>query len=157
MDMLQLPPTVVLRARNPFIQNCRNCSAALPPGRSAQCRLGQGTARHRIAGLIDLDFEVEMTGFSMAEIDLVLDQAHQASPKAPEALIASGADCSQRRLMTRLGPSEEPSRRFAGGPDVSFTAHRVASRVSIGRFRRRWNVGRVLPHLRMLPNGWGIG
>src|SRR5215217_4250944 len=29
-----------------------------------------------LQGLIDLEFEVELTGFSLAEVDLVLDEAH---------------------------------------------------------------------------------
>jgi DNA modification methylase len=33
-----------------------------------------------LQALIDLDFEVEITGFSLAEIDLVLDEAKEASP-----------------------------------------------------------------------------
>ncbi|ASK89852.1 modification methylase RsrI [Sphingorhabdus sp. SMR4y] len=33
-----------------------------------------------LQGLIDLDFEVELTGFSLAEIDLVLDEASDADP-----------------------------------------------------------------------------
>lgn len=40
-----------------------------------------------LQGLIDLDFEVELTGFSLAEIDLVLDEASDADPDgvcAPE-------------------------------------------------------------------------
>jgi DNA modification methylase len=32
-----------------------------------------------LQGLIDLDFDVELTGFSLAEIDLVLDEAREAS------------------------------------------------------------------------------
>jgi DNA modification methylase len=34
-----------------------------------------------LQGLIDLDFDVEITGFSLAEIDLVLDDARDASPE----------------------------------------------------------------------------
>lgn len=33
-----------------------------------------------LQGLIDLQFEVELTGFSLAEIDLVLDEAREAKP-----------------------------------------------------------------------------
>jgi DNA modification methylase len=33
-----------------------------------------------LQGLIDLDFDVELTGFSLAEIDLVLDEAGDSSP-----------------------------------------------------------------------------
>ena len=42
-----------------------------------------------LQGLIDLDFEVELTGFSLAEIDVVLDSARDADPllDASESLI----------------------------------------------------------------------
>jgi len=33
-----------------------------------------------LQGLVDLDFDVELTGFSLAEIDLVLDEAREADP-----------------------------------------------------------------------------
>jgi DNA modification methylase len=33
-----------------------------------------------LQGLIDLDFDVELTGFSLAEVDLVLDAAHESDP-----------------------------------------------------------------------------
>jgi len=35
--------------------------------------------------LIDLDFDVEITGFSLAEIDFTLDEASEASPDGPNA------------------------------------------------------------------------
>src|SRR5829696_6548646 len=35
-----------------------------------------------LQGLIDLEFEVELTGFSLAEIDLVLEEAKESSPKS---------------------------------------------------------------------------
>lgn len=38
-----------------------------------------------LQGLIDLDFEVELTGFSLAEIDFVLEEAGEANPDASEA------------------------------------------------------------------------
>ncbi|MBK6491125.1 MAG: ParB N-terminal domain-containing protein [Sphingomonadales bacterium] len=38
-----------------------------------------------LQGLIDLDFEVELTGFSLAEIDLVLDEAGESDPDGIEA------------------------------------------------------------------------
>src|SRR5262245_3821203 len=36
-----------------------------------------------LQGLIDIDFEVELTGFSPAEIELVLDEAREGSPNSP--------------------------------------------------------------------------
>jgi DNA modification methylase len=35
-----------------------------------------------LQGLIDLDFDVALTGFSLAEVDLVLDAAHESDPAA---------------------------------------------------------------------------
>jgi DNA modification methylase len=50
-----------------------------------------------LQALVDLEFDVEITGFSLAEVDLVLDEAREASP-APEPdaddAIASLADPS---------------------------------------------------------------
>ena len=37
-----------------------------------------------LQGLIDLEFDVELTGFDLAEIDLVLDEAEDADPAKPE-------------------------------------------------------------------------
>jgi hypothetical protein len=36
-----------------------------------------------LQGLIDIEFDVELTGFSPAEIDIVLDEAREGSPKGP--------------------------------------------------------------------------
>src|SRR6266480_3414825 len=33
-----------------------------------------------LQGLVDIDFDVEITGFSLAEVDLLLDEAREASP-----------------------------------------------------------------------------
>lgn len=38
-----------------------------------------------LQGLIDLDFEVELTGFSLAEVDLVLDEAGDSDPEGSDA------------------------------------------------------------------------
>lgn len=37
-----------------------------------------------LQGLVDLNFDVELTGFSLAEIDFVLDEAGEADPAAPD-------------------------------------------------------------------------
>jgi len=37
-----------------------------------------------LQSLIDLDFDVTLTGFSLAEIDLTLDQARDGSPSGPD-------------------------------------------------------------------------
>jgi DNA modification methylase len=36
-----------------------------------------------LQSLIDIDFDVELTGFSLAEVDIVLDEAREGSPSAP--------------------------------------------------------------------------
>src|SRR3977135_2610499 len=33
-----------------------------------------------LQGLVDLDFEIELTGFSLAEVDIVLDEARESAP-----------------------------------------------------------------------------
>ena len=38
-----------------------------------------------LQGLVDLEFDVELTGFSLAEIDLVLDEAGEADPAGTDA------------------------------------------------------------------------
>lgn len=38
-----------------------------------------------LQGLIDLEFDIELTGFSLAEIDFTLDQAREADPNGTEA------------------------------------------------------------------------
>jgi DNA modification methylase len=37
-----------------------------------------------LQGLIDLDFAVELTGFSLAEIDIIIDEAGEADPDGPD-------------------------------------------------------------------------
>jgi ParB-like nuclease domain len=52
-----------------------------------QLALNAGWDRELLAielqGLIDIDFDVELTGFSPTEIDLVLDDAREGSPNGP--------------------------------------------------------------------------
>jgi hypothetical protein len=55
-----------------------------------------------LQGLIDLEFEVELTGFSVAEIDLVIDAANASAPTpatGPEDDIPALRSC----VVTRLG------------------------------------------------------
>jgi hypothetical protein len=40
-----------------------------------------------LQGLLDLDFEVELTGFSLAEVDIVLDEARESAPDGADASI----------------------------------------------------------------------
>jgi DNA modification methylase len=61
-----------------------------------------------LQGLIDLDFEVELTGFSLAEIDLVLDEAGEADPNVPDSAedifaVVSGPAVSMRGDVWIMG------------------------------------------------------
>lgn len=61
-----------------------------------------------LQGLIDLDFDVEITGFSLAEIDFVLDDAGEADPDgrdAPEDVVpkVESHPVSQRGDIWELG------------------------------------------------------
>jgi DNA modification methylase len=55
-----------------------------------------------LQGLIELDVEVELTGFEMAEIDLILEEAHEAkgTPSGPEDNVPQ---CSSGPAVTRTG------------------------------------------------------
>lgn len=50
-----------------------------------------------LQGLIDLQFDVELTGFSLAEIDLVLDEAREAKP--------DGRDSAEDEVPLPTGPA----------------------------------------------------
>lgn len=63
-----------------------------------------------LQGLIDLDFDVELTGFDLAEIDLVLDDSADANPakrdvaedvqpSAPPYAVTAKVDMVVRRAM----------------------------------------------------------
>tara|TARA_R110001599_G_scaffold179582_1_gene372252 strand:- start:15515 stop:16849 length:1335 start_codon:yes stop_codon:yes gene_type:complete len=61
-----------------------------------------------LQGLIDMDFEVELTGFSLAEIDLVLDAASDADPDGvctpeDEVPVLGDAAVSQAGDLWQLG------------------------------------------------------
>jgi DNA modification methylase len=61
-----------------------------------------------LQGLVDLEFDVELTGFSLAEIDLVLDEASDADPDradTPEDQVPtlSGPPVSRRGDLWSLG------------------------------------------------------
>ncbi len=83
-----------------------------------------------LQALIDLDFDVTLTGFSLAEVDLALDQAREASPETaagPEDLIPEPPETavSRRGDLWHLGrhrllcgdarSSEDVARLMAGG------------------------------------------
>jgi hypothetical protein len=40
-----------------------------------------------LQGLVDLDFEIELTGFSLAEVDIVLDEARESASESVDASI----------------------------------------------------------------------
>ena len=40
-----------------------------------------------LQGLVDLDFEIELTGFSLAEVDIVLDEARESATDSADASI----------------------------------------------------------------------
>ena len=40
-----------------------------------------------LQGLVDLDFEIELTGFSLAEVDIVLDEARESAPDGADASV----------------------------------------------------------------------
>ncbi len=40
-----------------------------------------------LQGLIDLDFEIELTGFSLAEVDIVLDEARESAPDGTDTAV----------------------------------------------------------------------
>ncbi len=40
-----------------------------------------------LQGLVDLDFEIELTGFSLAEVDIVLDEARESATDGADASI----------------------------------------------------------------------
>src|SRR6266545_6840420 len=55
-----------------------------------------------LQGLIDLDFEVEFTGFSLAEIDLILEDAQESATAGPVGS-EDEAPALQLRAVTRPG------------------------------------------------------
>lgn len=61
-----------------------------------------------LQALVDLEFDVELTGFSLAEIDLVIDQASDADPATPDSSddlvpVAAGASVTRMGDLWRLG------------------------------------------------------
>ncbi|MFO1015077.1 MAG: DNA methyltransferase [Caulobacteraceae bacterium] len=56
-----------------------------------------------LQALIDLDFDVELTGFSLAEVDLTLDAARDADPSAPDAGPEDDIPPMAPTAVTRIG------------------------------------------------------
>jgi ParB-like chromosome segregation protein Spo0J len=40
-----------------------------------------------LQGLVELDFEIELTGFSLAEVDIVLDEARESAPDGADTSV----------------------------------------------------------------------
>ena len=81
-------------------------------------RVGSGDPCNRIAGLGRLEFDVEVTGFSLAEIDLVIDSAADSCLRccglAGRPLPAPQRTCSDCRWRPLdLGTPPPPLRRCA--------------------------------------------
>jgi len=55
-----------------------------------------------LQALVDLEFDLELTGFSLAEVDLVLDAAHDADPAASDAP-EDGVPALSGPAVSRLG------------------------------------------------------
>lgn len=61
-----------------------------------------------LQALVDLDFDVELTGFSLAEVDFVIDEAGEADPEGRDAAddevrFATGAAVSRQGDLWLLG------------------------------------------------------
>src|SRR5690606_16445075 len=61
-----------------------------------------------LQALVDLEFDVELTGFSLAEVDFVIDEAGEADPEGRDAsddavVVASGPAVSRRGDLWHLG------------------------------------------------------
>jgi DNA modification methylase len=76
--------------------------------------------------LIDIDFDIDLTGFSLAEIDLVLDDAREASPEsrdAPEDAVPPPSAVGEHYLL--CGDARDPddfAKLMQGGKaDLVFT------------------------------------
>ena len=55
-----------------------------------------------LQGLIELDFEIELTGFSLAEVEVVLDGARESA--------TTGADAATEDTNHPIGKTDQPSR-----------------------------------------------
>jgi hypothetical protein len=71
-----------------------------------------------LQGLIEIDVDIELTGFEMAEVDLILEEAREASATAsgPEDEVP---ECSPDRAVTQTGDSvaaRYPSPALRGRP-----------------------------------------
>jgi hypothetical protein len=58
-----------------------------------------------LQGLVDLDFGIELTGFSLAEVDIVLDEARESA--------TDGADATAEDTIPIYRPTYLPFRRWA--------------------------------------------
>lgn len=83
-----------------------------------------------LQGLVDLEFDVELTGFSLAEIDLVLDEAGEADPDAVDAAEdavpeAAGPAVTQRGDVWVLGRHKLICGDARNKDDYPQTIHRI--------------------------------
>ena len=73
-----------------------------------------------LQGLVDLDFEVELTGFSLAEVDIVLDEARESATDRADASIDAARRADGTKQISPGEPSVAPDARTraALGPDA---------------------------------------
>ena len=112
-----------------------------------------------LQALIDLDFDVTLTGFSLAEVDLALDQAREAStdgPDSPEDLISEPPETAVSRsgdlwqFTGVRGPGTENSARRSlrlSGNALSLSGKRLPlSGIGVApRRKQAWLRGNGLP------------
>ncbi len=82
-----------------------------------------------LQGLLDLNFEIDLTGFSLAEIDIVLDEARDSAP--------DGAEASVEDAIPPIGMTEPLLRgqeTFGCSGVISFSAEMRATRRPMPRF-----------------------
>ena len=82
-----------------------------------------------LQGLIDLDFEIELTGFSLAEVDIVLDEARESA--------TDGADASIENKYRSIGTRDPLLRSrvtFGYSSVTNSSAEMLAMRAPMRRF-----------------------
>jgi hypothetical protein len=65
-----------------------------------------------LQGLVDLDFEIELTGFSLAEVDIVLDEARESATDGADASIEDNIPAYRHEgpAVNREAPHRRPLR-----------------------------------------------
>jgi hypothetical protein len=59
-----------------------------------------------LQGLVDLDFEIELTGFSLAEVDIVLDEARESATDSADASIEDSIPTYRQEGPTVTQPGD---------------------------------------------------